>query len=191
MLSYFDLRKGIQFILDDQPHEVLEFCQMGKAQDVFVAQTKIKNLATGKIYEKNFHHGDEFKEAEVSKIKIKFLYSHRNKFLFCEKNNTSKRFSLEEEQIGDNAKFLKPNEIIEGIVFNEKIINISLPIKIKLKVIQAPPGFKGDSAQSRTKIVTLETKAEINAPLFIEEGDIIEINTERGEYVRRIEKGKS
>lgn len=189
MLSYFNLRKGTKFILDGQPYEVLEFCQMGKAQDVFVAQTKIKNLITGNVYEKNFHHGDVFEETELSKIKIKFLYSHRDKFFFCEENNPTKRFNLNEEKIGSAARFLKPNEIVEGIIFNNEIINISLPIKIQLKVTQAPPGVKGDSAQPGTKTVVLETGAEINVPLFIEEGDIIEINTEKNEYVRRIEKG--
>ena len=80
------------------------------------------------------------------------------------------------------------DEIIEELVFENKIINISLPIKISVKVVQSPPGFKGDRAQAGNKTVILETGAEINVPLFIEEGDIIEINTEKEEYVRRIEK---
>ena len=111
----------------------------------------------------------------------------RNKFSFSEEENPQKRFELTEEQIGPATKFLKPNQIVKGIVFEEKIINIALPIKINLKVIEAPPGVKGDRSQSGTKQVVLETGAKINAPLFIKEGDIIEVNTETGEYVRRIE----
>ncbi len=122
------------------------------------------------------------------KTKIKFIYSHKDKFVFSEIENPSKRTELTEEQIGSMAKFLKTNQIVESMAFKEKIIGVSLPIKIELKVIEAPPGIKGNRAQSGNKIVVLETNSEINVPLFIEEGDVIEINTEKNEYVRRIEK---
>jgi len=187
MLSYFELRKGVKFILDGQPYEVLEFQQIGKAQDVFVAKTKIKNLISGKILDKSFHHGESFQEAEAEKVNVKFLYTHRGKFFFSETNNLSERFELTEEQIGESIKFLKPNQILSGIKFQDKIINISLPIKVTLKVIEAPPGVKGERAQSGTKQVTLETGAIINVPLFVETDDTIEINTELSEYVRRVE----
>jgi elongation factor P len=108
------------------------------------------------------------------------------RFFFCEEKDPSKRFSFTEEQIGSGSKFLKPNEVMDGIVFNDKIINVVVPIKVQLKVTDAPPGIKGDTAQGGTKTVVLETGAEINAPLFIEAGDVIEINTESGEYVRRV-----
>ena len=90
-------------------------------------------------------------------------------------------------KLGQGSKFLKPNQIVEEITFNKKLISISLPIKIQLKVTEAPPGFRGERAQPGNKIVTLETEAKINVPLFIEQGDIVEINTETGEYTRRIE----
>ena len=188
MLSYFDLRKGVRFILDGQPYEVLEFQQVGKAQNVFVARTKIKNLITGKVIERNFHQDDSFEEAEIEKVKVKFIYSRRGKFCFSELENPRNRFELEEERIGQGARFLKENFILDGLKFEGKIINVSLPIKVQLKVIEAPPGVKGERAQPGTKQVTLETGAKINVPLFIETGDIIEVNTETGEYVRRVEK---
>jgi elongation factor P len=187
MLSYFDLRKGVKFILDGQPYEVLEFQQIGKAQDVVVARTKIKNLITGKIIERNFHQDDTFEEAEIEKVKIKFIYSRKGRYYFCEAENPRNRFDLEEERIGPGAKFLKENLILEGLKFKGKIINVSLPIKVQLKVIEAPPGVKGERAQAGTKQVTLETGAKISVPLFIEQGDEIEVNTETGEYVRRVE----
>lgn len=188
MLTHNDLKRGTQFIMDNQPYEVLEFFPIKKAQGRAIIQTKIKNLISGAVFEKNFHQGDIFEEAEIEKIDIKFLYSHRDKFVFSEKENPAIRFELTKEKIGEAAKFLKPNEILEGIFFKEKIINVSLPIKVQLKVIQAPPGFAGNTAQGGTKTVKLETGAEINTPLFIEEGDIIEINTQTGQYVRRVEK---
>ena len=126
-------------------------------------------------------------EAEIEKIRIKFLYLHRDRFFFSEENNPSTRFDLPKDIIGDSADFLKQNQIVDGLRFENKIINISLPIKTHLKVTEAPPGAKGDRAQSGNKVVTLESGAQINAPLFIEVGDIIEVNTETREYVRRVE----
>ncbi len=188
MLGYFDLRKGIKFILEEEPYEVLEFQQMKTAQRRPVAKTKIRNLITGNVVERNFQQADVFKEAELVKIEAKFLYNHRGQYFFSEQKDTSKRFNLTEEQIGPASKFLKNNQIVEEIVFQDKIININLPIKIELKVTDAPPGVRGDRAQGGTKSVILEMGAKINVPLFIETNDIIEINTETGEYVRRVEK---
>ncbi len=187
MLTHTDLRKGVRIILDGEPYEVLESQPMKKAQRRVVIQTKIKNLINGNVLSQNFHQGDSFEEAELLKFKAKFLYLHRGRYFFCYEENPSQRFDLGEEQIGPGSKFLKPNQIVEEITFNKKVISISLPIKIQLKVTEAPPGFRGERAQPGNKIVTLETEAKINVPLFIEQGDVIEINTETGEYTRRIE----
>ena len=161
---------------------------MFKGRGHSVLQTKMKNLITGEILSRTFHPSDNFEEAEISKITCKFLYSHRDSYVFSEIDNSSKRFNIEESKIKDSLSFLKPNTEVEGIVFNNEVVNISLPIKINLKIKSAPPGIKGDRAQGGTKMVTLETGSEIAVPLFIEEGDIIEVNTESGEYVRRVEK---
>ncbi|MBI2098435.1 MAG: hypothetical protein HYT49_02120 [Candidatus Wildermuthbacteria bacterium] len=190
MLSYYELRKGVQFIYEGQPYEVLEFRQMGKSQDVVVAQTKIRNLINGKILPKNFHQSDVFEEAELRKFQAKFIYANRGKFVFSYVDNPSKRFEFSEEQVGDTAKFLKTGQEVEGLIFEDKIINIILPVKVQLRVKEAAPGVKGDRAQGGYKTVTLETGAVINTPLFVETGDSIEVNTEKGEYVRRIEKGE-
>jgi len=187
MLTHADLKKGTRIILDKEPYEVLEAQLIKKARGRSVLQGKIKNLITGNVFDRNFHQGDAFAEAELLKLKAKFLYSHRDCYFFSEEKNSAKRFDLSSEQIGSQAKFLKPNLIVEALIFNEKVVSISLPIKIQLKVTEAPPGLKGDRSQAGNKIVTLETKAEILVPLFIKEGDIIEINTETEEYARRIE----
>ncbi|MBZ9572110.1 elongation factor P [Patescibacteria group bacterium] len=187
MLSYTDLKKGVKIILEGEPYEILEARPSKIAQREVILKTKVKNLITGSVFSKNFHQRDTLEEAEVLKFEAKFLYSHRDRYFFSEKNNPSKRFDLGLEQIGDSSKFLKPGQIVQGLIFKEKIINISLPIKIQLKVTQAPPGIKGERAQAGTKQITLETGAKINVPIFIEEEDIIEINTETGEYVRRLQ----
>ena len=188
MLTHTDLRPGTRFILDGQPFEVLEAMAMKMAQRRPVIQTKIKNLLTGNVFERNFQQGDVFDEAEMIKIGVKYLYNNKGSYFFCEEKDPSKRFSLMESQIGSGARFLKPNEVIDGIMFDEKIINVSVPIKAQLKVKQSPPGLKGDRAQGGTKSVILDGGAEVNVPLFIEEGDVVEINTDLGQYVRRVEK---
>ena len=187
MLSHTDLKKGVLIIVDDQPYEVLEANSLKKAQRRPIVQTKIKNLITGNVFERNFQQGDVFEEAEISKLKAKFLYSHKERFFFCEELNLSKRFYLDASQVGEQAKFLKKNQSIEVLIFEEKIIRLRIPIKVQLMVKEAPPGVQGDRAQGGTKTVTLETDAQINVPLFVEEGDIIEVNTETSEYTRRVE----
>ena len=187
MLAHTDLKKGVQIILDGQPYEVLEANSMKKAQRRPVIQTKIKNLITGNVVERNFQQGDVFEEAELLKLKAKFLYAHRDRYFFSESSNPSKRFDLSREQIGEKSKFLKQGQEIEALIFGEKIISVLLPVKVRLKVKEAPPGVQGDRAQGGTKAVTLETGAQINVPLFVKEGDVIELNVETEEYTRRVE----
>ena len=187
MLSYSELKKGVKIVLDKDPYEIIEASFLFKGRGHSVLQTKIKNLITGNIISRTFHPSDNFEEAEISKIKAKFIYSHRDKLVFSKKDNFSERFELTEEQVGSAFRFLKPNQIIESLIFKEKIINISLPIKIELKVTESPPGVRGQRAEPGTKTVVLETGAKINVPLFVKEGNIVEVNTQTGEYVKRIE----
>jgi len=172
--------------LEGQPWEVLEAQLLKMAQRRPVVQTKIRSLIDGKVQERNFQQGDVFNEADLEKKDIKFLYQNKGQYWFCEINDPAKRFSFTEDQIGIQAKYLRPNEIVIGIIFEEKIITFKLPIKVEIKVKETPPGIKGDRAQGGTKEAKLESGAVIQVPLFIEEGDTIEINTETGEYVKRV-----
>ena len=187
MLTANDLRKGLKVLINGEPHEILEVRPLKMAQRRVVWQIKAKNLLNGNFFSQNFQQSDIFEDAEISKVDVKFMYSHRDHFFFVEKNDPSKRFDFGIEQLGNAAQFLKPGEFVDGIVFAGKVINIVLPIKVQLKITEAPPGVKGERAQAGTKQVTLETGAKVNVPLFIEEGDEIEINTETGEYVKRAE----
>src|SRR3990167_3354530 len=134
MLTHTDLKKGTQFIYENQPWEVLDSLHVKMAQRRPVVQTKIKNLINGSVQEKTFQQGDVFQEAELVKKSIKFLYSNKGEYWFCEENDPSKRFSFKEDQFGSQAKFFKPNSLVEGILFEEKIINVVAPIKVQLKV---------------------------------------------------------
>ncbi len=185
MISYNELEKGTRILFKGEPSEIVEAKPLFKGRGHSVLQAKIKNLITGTIISTTFHPSDTFKEPEISKIKLKYLYSYRDSYFFCEKDNPSKRFEFKKEQIGKPAEFLKENQIVEGIIFEKRLVNLSLPIKVELQVLEAPPVIKGQSAQAGTKPIILETRAKISVPLFIEKGDIIEVNTETGEYVRR------
>lgn len=188
MLSHTGLKKGTELIYQGQPWVVLEAQLLKMAQRRPVIQSKIKNLIDGKVQQINFQQGDMFEEANLEKHEIKYLYNTKGQFWFCEPKDPSKRFSFTEEQIGPQAKYLRPNEIVIGIAFEEKIINFNLPIKVNLKVRETPPGVKGDRAQGGTKEAILESGAVIQVPLFIEQGDTIEVNTETGNYTKRAEK---
>ena len=188
MLSYTDLKKGTLFVMDNDPYEVLESNFSRMQQRKAVVQTKIRNLASGKIFDVTFQASDQFKEANVQKRTLLFLYRHRGEYVFSDPEIPKNRFSLKEEIIGDKKNWLKPNTEVSALFFDEKFLSLTIPIKMDLKVSEAPPGIQGDRAQGGTKAITLETGATIQAPLFIHTGDTIRINTETGLYVERVTK---
>ncbi len=187
MLNHTDLRKGTLFIYNSQPHEVLDFSLNFKGRGSSTVSVKIKNLISGNVVSKTFHTGDNFEEAEIETKELKFLYQSRGQYFFCEAEGPSKRFFLTEEQVGEPVRFLKPNQIVKGFVFNDQFINIELPVKVQLKVAEAPPGIKADRSEAGMKQVVLETGATISTPLFVKQDDVIEVNTQTGEYTRRVE----
>jgi elongation factor P len=187
-LGVNQLKPKTYFIFEGQPYVVLETHHLKMQQRRPVVQTIFRNLINGKVLDRNFAQSDVFEEAEVEKMNVKFLYGHRDQYWFCHEKDTSKRFELNKDLLGDSIKFLKANTVLEAIQFEEKIISIELPVKMDFKVTEAPPGIKGDTAQGGVKSVKIETGAYVNAPLFINEGDLIRINTETGDYVERVEK---
>ncbi len=185
MLAYNEVLQRKCIILDGAPYEVLDAHIFRMQQRKPVNQTKLKNLITGKVTEYTFHQQDKVEEADLGKKEVKYLYTNKDEYWFCETNDPSKRFKLEAALLGDGMKFIKGNSMIDAIVFDEKIIGVKLPIKVELKVVEAPPAVKGDTAKGGSKQATLETGAVINVPLFISEGEVIRINTETGDYVER------
>jgi len=188
MLSYNELKPGVFIILDGQPYEVLVFEFLRMQQRKPVVKTKLKNLITGKVAEHSFQQNDNLEEAELERMPSRFIYENRGVYWFNEVGNPQNRFSLEKEELGEEANFLKQNLEITALKFKDKIINIELPIKVDYKIIEAPPAIKGDTAQGGAKTAIIETGAKINVPLFINEGDIVKVNTTTGEYVERVEK---
>jgi elongation factor P len=190
MLGINDLEKGSSVIMDGDPFSVLEISHQHVGRGGSSIQTKLKNLRTGQVLSRNFKPADEFEEAEVEELKSKYLYAGKGEYWFAEVANPSKRFSLNEETIGDQKDFLKPDMELVALIFNDKIFAVRLPIKIEYIVTEAPPAVKGNTAQGGTKVVVIESGAKVNVPMFIGEGDIIRVNTQTGEYGERVEKGK-
>jgi elongation factor P len=185
-----DLKKGTLFILDGEPCEIVEYNFVRMQQRKPVVQAKLRSLINGKISARTFHPGESYEEAEIDLEKIEFIYENRGEFWFRDPKDTSKRFSFKEEFIGEQGKFLKPNILVDAYKFNDKYINIKLPIKMDYVVKEAPPAVKGDTARGGTKSAILENGLDIQVPLFIEQGDMVRLNTDTGDYTERVEKAK-
>ncbi len=188
LLEYNDVTEKKFIVLDGQPYEVISSHVFRKQQRKPVNATKLKNLMTGKVMEYSFHVSEKVEEAEIETREVKYLYTSRGEWWFCESEDPSKRFKVTEEQVGPQGKFLKANSIIEQLLFRDTPMSFNMPITADLKVTEAPPSIKGDTATGGQKVVTLETGATINVPLFVNEGDVIRINTETGEYRERVGK---
>lgn len=190
MLSYNELKIGTLFRKneDPDPYEVLEYAFIRMQQRKPVTQLKIKNLLSGKVQDYTAHQNESFYEIEIDRIPVVFIYHAKDEYWFHEAKDKSKRFSLKDDVVGDAGHFLKPNMEILSFRYEEKLVKIELPVKVDLKVTEAPPAVRGNTSQGGTKSVVLETGAKVDVPLFINEGDIIRINTQTGDYVERAEK---
>jgi len=188
MLEYNEILKGKVILIGDEPYEVLDAHVFRKQQRKPVNQTKLRHLITGKVTEQAFHVSEKVDEADLSTKSVKYLYTGKGEWWFCDEKNPADRFKLSQDTIGTGGQFLKPNMLLEALVFDEKIIGIKIPIKMELRVTDAPPAVRGNTSQGGSKIITLETGATVTAPLFINEGDIVRVNTELNEYVERVDK---
>ncbi|MEK7580448.1 MAG: elongation factor P [Patescibacteria group bacterium] len=186
MLDINDLKRAGTIIqIDGQPYSVVESQHARAARGRAFVRTKLRNLISGATLEKTFNASDRLEEADVERIKANFLYKDGEVFVFME-NKNYEQFSLPQKILGGQEKFLKDNTEATLVLFNRQPIHIELPKKIELKVISAPPGIKGNTASGASKVATLETGLDILVPLFINEGDIVRINTETGEYSERV-----
>ena len=151
-----------------------------------VNQTKLRHLIKGNSIEHPFQQSDKLQEAEIETKPAVFIYERKGEWFFHDIKDKSKRFSVTDEMMGDSGKFLKDNTEVETLWFDEKLFRVKLPVKVELKVTEAPPEVRGNTAQGGSKIVELETGATIDVPMFVKQGDVIRINTETGEYVERV-----
>ncbi|MBM3272158.1 elongation factor P [Candidatus Kaiserbacteria bacterium] len=186
MLAYNEVLNKKLVIVDGEPYEVVSAWVFRKQQRKPVNQAKLRNLKTGAVMEHTFHVSDKVEEAEVESRPAVFIFHKNGEWMFHEVGDKSKRFSLTDDMIGDDGKWLKEHTEVAVRWFEGEPIQVNLPIKIELKVTDAPPNTRGNTAQGGDKLVTLETGAKITVPMFIETGDVIRINTENGQYVERV-----
>ncbi|MDZ7726444.1 MAG: elongation factor P [Candidatus Campbellbacteria bacterium] len=188
MLSYNEVRERSYIVHQGEPNEVLSSKIFRKQQRKPVNQIKLKNLITGKQTETTIHQSEKVEPASIETRDIKYLYSRRGESWFCEVDDPSDRFSIPDERIEDSKPFIREDDIVTALIYEDEVVGIKLPIKVELEVREAPPNIKGNTSSGGNKSVTLETGYTVNAPLFINPGDILRINTETGEYVERVEK---
>lgn len=185
MLDLSEIKLGKIIVINDQPYKVVSTQHSKQARSGAVLRTKLKNLVNGSMIEKTFSGSDKAEEASLEKTKASFLYSDGENYNFMDQE-TFEQFSFSKDDIGEQVQFLRDGTIVDILKFNGKSVNISLPTKMEFKVVSAPPGIKGDTAGSATKQVTIETGAQIKCPLFVNEGDVIRVNTETSDYVERV-----
>jgi elongation factor P len=185
MLNYNEVRPGVAIILDGEPYVCTWNNVMQKQQRRPVNQTKLRHLVRGNVIEHSFAQSDKLEEAEITTKPAVFIYSRNGKWVFHPVGKPAERFEISEEMVGEPGRFLKSGMEVTTHIFQDKVIRIQLPVKVELKVVEAPPDIRGNTAQGGSKIVTVETGADITVPMFVKEGDIIRINTETGEYVER------
>jgi elongation factor P len=184
MLSLNEIKTGKVIQINNEPFLITRTDHHKMGRGGAVLKTKLRNLITGNVLDRTFQGNDKAEEVEVEKKKANYMYKDEDNANFMD-NDTYEQFIIPINQIGDKQKFLKDDTEVTVLYFDNKPVAIDLPIKIELKVVSAPPGVKGNSAGNVMKQVELETGTTINAPLFINEGDIIRVNTETGEYVER------
>ena len=189
-LEYSAIREKKVILYSGEPCEVVESHVARTQQRKPQNQVKLKSLISGKVFPATFHVSDKADEADISKKDVMFLYKNKGEFWFCDPEDKSNRFKLDESLIGTAGKFLKENGLVSTLVWDdddeEKTIGVSLPIKMEFRVKEAPPAVRGDTSKAGNKVVTLENGTTLNAPMFINEGDVLRINTETGEYVERV-----
>lgn len=188
ILSYNEIVAKTVIDYNGEPFEVLSSHVFRMQQRKPVNQTKLRNLVSGKVIEISFHQSETVPEADISKMNANYLYTNRGESWFAEEGNPKNRFSFPEDSVSDKVKWLVTNAVVEVMLYKEKPITIRIPVKVDLKVKEAPPAVKGDTATGGNKQVVLETGAVVSTPLFINEGDILKINTDTGDYVERVEK---
>lgn len=187
MYEAADLRKGLKIELDGDPYIITDFSfvKPGKGQALY--KCRLKNLITGSQFDRNYRSGDSFKPANLDEQEMEFLYQEGDQYCFMN-TSTYDQIHLTEEQVGDAKNFLTNNLTCTVSFFQERPMSITVPIFVDLKVVEADPGVKGDTATGATKPVTLETGHVIQVPLFIEEGEVLRLDTRTGQYVSRVKE---
>lgn len=184
MRSTNEFEKGIVLKIENEPWQIVDYHFVNPGKGAAFTRTTIKNMKTGKVVERAFKSGEEFEEIELERKNGTYLYKDRKNAVFM-LNDTKQRISFPLEQLQWELNFLKENTPVTIIYLDEEPHGILIPAKMELKVVEAPPAIKGNTATGGKKVVVLETGYGVNAPLFIEQDDVLIINTQTGEYCEK------
>ena len=184
MITAGDFRNGVTFDMDGQVVTIVEFQHVKPGKGAAFVRTKIKNVITGAVTERTFNPNDKYPTAFIERKEMEYLYSDGELYYFMD-NETYEQLPINANVLGDNFKFVKENMTCKIMSYKGSVFGVEPPTFVVLEVTQTEPGVKGDTATNVTKPATLETGAEIKVPIFINEGDKIQIDTRTGEYMSR------
>lgn len=184
MISAGDFRNGITLEIDGQVVQILEFQHVKPGKGAAFVRTKLKNVINGGVVERTFRPTEKFPAARIDRVDMQYLYEDGDLYNFMNVENYE-QLALNKDIIGDALKFVKENETVKVCSYNGKVFSVEAPLFVELEVTDTEPGFKGDTATGATKPATLETGAQINVPLFVNQGDRVKIDTRTGEYLSR------
>ena len=184
MVSAGDFRNGVTFDMDGSVYQIIEFQRVKPGKGAAFVRTKIRNVITGAVTERTFNPTDKFPTAFVERKDMTYSYSDGDLYYFMDPE-TYELVPIEEKFLGDSFKFVKEDMTCRILSYKGKVFGLEAPNFVELEVTATEPGVKGDTATNVTKPATLETGAEVRVPLFINEGDRIQIDTRSGEYIGR------
>ena len=184
MVSAGDFKNGITIEYEDGVWQIIEFQHVKPGKGAAFVRTKLKNIISGGVVETSFRPTDRFENAIIDRKDMQYLYNDGDFYYFMD-NETFEQVALTKDQIGDTLKFVKENDTVKVCSYNGNVFAVEPPLFVELEITETEPGFKGDTATGTTKPATLETGATIKVPLFINEGDVLRIDTRTGEYLER------
>lgn len=187
MYATSDFKKGLKIEVDGVLCSIVEFQHVKPGKGGAFVRTKLKKIISGAVVDKTFRAGEKVGKPDTNETTMQFLYSDGEGYHFM--NTTSyEQVAVDDEFVGKSRDFLKENIEVDVLEYNGKVIDIELPNFVALRVIATEPGFKGDTSSGGSKPATLETNYDANVPLFINEGDLLKIDTRTGEYVERVKE---
>jgi len=186
MISAGDMRPGTVFEMDGELYRVLTHSQTHLGRGSATVRVKLRNLRSGATIERTFTSGQRVQDVRLEPAQVQYLY-HDDQFYYFMDTETYEQFPLSKEVLGDATNYLADGLVLKIETYKGKPVRIILPTTVDLKVIDAEPGFAGDTAGSASKYCTVETGLKVRVPLFVEEGDVIRVDTRTGEYVTRVE----
>jgi elongation factor P len=185
MYDTSDIRKGLKIMMDGAPYTVVEFQFVKPGKGAAFTRTKVKNLLTGAVLERNFRSGEKFEPANVETKTMQYLYKDADSFVFMDTTSYD-QVQIPDTTIGDSSDYMPENTNVEVLFFHDRAVGVTLPNFIEQAIVETEPGFRGDTATGSTKPGKISTGATINVPLFISVGDIVKIDTRTGEYIERV-----